>query len=200
MKNIKFLGLLLFLCLLGCGGKTQKNHVAADSVKQEQTASLSLGASYFPGWMKVAWRVSLQDSTMYVTLVNAAEDSCELQMPYGVFPCEVFHYGNGRWKDVTTQLVPPGEHYKKKEASTSYPFDFLRESDSDDPRRMYSFPQQERELIGYNLVELIRALRPNETARFSFPLYNGTTDSIEKGLYRLTFYIDGKPCYIVFQL
>ena len=200
MKGIKFLGILLCLCLLGCGGKAQKNHDVADSVMVEQTALLPLGASGFPKYIKKAWRVSLQDSAMHVMLLNTAKDSCELKMPYGVFPCEIFHYEKEKWKDVTTQLAPPKEHYKKKEASTSYPFDFLRESGSDAPRRMYPFPQQERELIGYNLIELIRTIRPNETVRFSFSLYNGTTRSIEKGLYRLTFCIDGKPCYIVFEL
>lgn len=197
----RILGMLLcLLCLPGCGDKAQKSHKTAGSVQQEQADTMTLGTSGFPKEIKKAWRVSLQDSMVYVTLMNTAEDGRELQMPYGVFPCEVFHYGNGRWKNVTTQLAPSEQHYKKKEASTSYPFDFLRESAPDDPSHIYPIPKPETELTGYKLVELIRTIRPNETAHFSFPLYNGTTDSIEKGLYRLTFYIDGKPCHIVFEL
>ena len=200
MKDTKLLQILLCLCLLSCGGKAQKNHVAANSAQQQKTNALAFSASEFPEYIKKAWRVSLQDSMVYVAFLNTNKKDSKLQMYYGSFPCEVFHYENGKWENTTTQLVPPEQHYKKKEASTSYPFDFLRESAPDAPRRMYPFPQQERELIGYNLVKLIRTIRPNETARFSFSLYNGTTDSIEKGLYRLTFYIDGKPCYIVFKL
>lgn len=200
MKDIKFLGILLCLCLLSCGDKAQKNHETAGSVKQEQADTMTLGASDFPEEIKKAWRVSLQDSMVYVTLVNTAEDGRELQMPYGVFPCEVFHYENGKWKDVTTQIAPPALHYEKKEAGFGSLHKNRAAQAPDDPRSIYPFPKPETELIGYNLVDVRRILRPGETAHFSFPLYNGTTDSIEKGQYRLTFYIDGKPCYIVFEL
>lgn len=138
----RILGMLLcLLCLPGCGDKAQKSHKTAGSVQQEQADTMTLGTSGFPKEIKKAWRVSLQDSMVYVTLMNTAEDGRELQMPYGVFPCEVFHYGNGRWKNVTTQLAPSEQHYKKKEASTSYPFDFLRESAPDDPSHIYPIPK-----------------------------------------------------------
>lgn len=95
----RILGMLLcLLCLPGCGDKAQKSHKTAGSVQQEQADTMTLGTSGFPKEIKKAWRVSLQDSMVYVTLMNTAEDGRELQMPYGVFPCEVFHYGNGKWK------------------------------------------------------------------------------------------------------
>ena len=173
MKNLKFLGMLFCLCLLSCGGKAQKNHVVADSVKQEQTVSLPLGASGFPECIKKAWRVSLQDSMMYVALENTAEDNCELFVRDNSHAYFLSYYDNGKWKDVTGQMVSPKQRYEKKET----------------------------QLKGSDLSKLIcLILLPGKTSRFSIPLYNGTTRSIEKGRYRLTFYIDGKPCYIVFEL
>lgn len=170
---LKGLFLLLFLCLLSCGGKAQKNYVAADSVKQKQTASLPLGASGFPKDIKTTWRVNLEDSTMYVALKNTAEDNHELFVRDNAHAYFLFYYDNGKWKDVTGQMISPKRRYEKKEA----------------------------QLEGNDLSKLIcLILFPDKMSRFSIPLYNGTTDSIEKGLYRLTFYIDGKPCYIVFEL
>ena len=179
MKDIKLLGLLC-LCLLSCGGKAQKNHVAADSVKQEQMVSLSLGASGFPECIKKAWRVSLQDSMVYVIIINFSETDKLLKLQYKYTPCLIHRYKNGRWKDVTAFMMPPDTRYKPKEQA---------------PKN-----KSENELEGDDLVDWSQVLLPGERNRFSISLYNGKTDSIEKGRYRLTFYIDGKPCYIVFEL
>lgn len=90
MKNLKFLGMLLCLCLLSCGGKK------AEAQKVEP--QLPLGASYFPGWMKVAWRVSLEDSMVYVAMLNKAKTRKTMERLHGfrlaLFP--ISKTGNGK--------------------------------------------------------------------------------------------------------
>ncbi len=90
MKNLKFLGMLLCLCLLSCGGKK------AEAQKVEP--QLPLGASYFPGWMKVAWRVSLEDSMVYVAMLNKAKTRKTMERLHGLSPCLISYFENGNGK------------------------------------------------------------------------------------------------------
>lgn len=165
---LKGLFLLLFLCLLSCGGKAQN--------KKDFPCSIS----GFPKEIKVKWNASLQDSMVYVTIINFSETDKLLKLQYKYTPCLIHHYKNGRWKDVTAFMMPPDTRYKPKEQAPDN--------------------KSENELEGEDLVDWSQVLLPGEKNHFSIPLYNGRTDSIEKGRYRLTFYIDGKPCYIVFEL
>ena len=68
----RILGMLLcLLCLLGCGGK-----------KTQKAETYPLGASGFPEWIKVAWRVSQEDTTVIVAMVNKSEKDCTLLMSH----------------------------------------------------------------------------------------------------------------------
>ena len=117
---------------------------------------------------------------VYVIIINFSETDKLLKLQYKYTPCLIHRYKNGRWKDVTAFMMPPDTRYKPKEQA---------------PKN-----KSENELEGDDLVDWSQVLLPGERNRFSISLYNGKTDSIEKGRYRLTFYIDGKPCYIVFEL
>ena len=176
MKTNAFKGLflLLCLCLLSCGGKAQE-------AEEKKTGELPQPGAYgFPKEIKVKWNASLQDSMVYVTIINFSETDKLLKLQYKYTPCLIHHYKNGRWKDVTAFMMPPDTRYK--------------------PKKQTPDNKSENELEGDDLVDWSQVLLPGEKNRFSIPLYNGRTDSIEKGRYRLTFYIDGKPCYIVFEL
>ena len=70
----RILGMLLYLlCLLGCGGK-----------KTQKAETYPLGASGFPEWIKVAWRVSQEDTTVIVAMVNKSEKDCTLLVGKGL--------------------------------------------------------------------------------------------------------------------
>ena len=59
---------------------------------------LPLGASYFPGWMKVAWRVSLEDSMVYVAMLNKAKTRKTMERLHGLSPCLISYFENGNGK------------------------------------------------------------------------------------------------------
>lgn len=176
MKNLKFLGMLLCLCLLSCGGKK------AEAQKVEP--QLPLGASYFPGWMKVAWRVSLEDSMVYVAMLNKAKTRKTMERLHGLSPCLISYFENGQWKDVTAQIKPPGERYKKPLQTEE------------------NYVEADRPTVsGWGeSMDLHTVFLPDKPAVFSISLYNSVTDSIFKGRYKLTFYVEGGRSYIVFEL
>lgn len=181
MKTNAFKGLfllLLCLCLIGCGGKK------AEAQKVEP--QLPLGASYFPSWMKVAWRVSLEDSMVYVAMLNKAKTNKTMEMIHGLSPCLISYFENGQWKDVTAQIRPPGERYKKKKP--------LQTEEN--------YVEADRPTVsGWGeSMDLHAVFFPDKPVVFSISLYNSVTDSIFKGRYKLTFYVEGGRSYIVFEL
>lgn len=177
MKNLKLLGLLFCLCLLSCEGK-----------KAQTAETYPLGASGFPEWIKVAWRVSLEDTTVIVAMVNESEKDCNLLMHDHLpeYPCYMYYQDNEGWKEVTGQMkLPRPSAHKKREKNY-----------------VEANPQSEEELEGRDLVkiEAWQILYLNKPVRFDIPLYNITEGKVKKGLYRLTFLIADRRCHIVFQL
>ena len=174
MKNLKFLGLLFCLCLLSCGGK-----------KAQTAETYPLGASGFPEWIKVAWRVSPEDTTVIVAMVNKSEKNRSVWMHDNAHAYYFYYLDNEEWKDVTTQMqLPRPSAHKKTERN------YVEENQ-----------QSEEELEGSDLVKIeALILQPDKIERFDIPLYNIKEGKVEKGLYRLTFLIADRRCHIVFQL
>ena len=179
MKTNAFKGLFLLLCFcfLSCGSK-----------KAKTAEAYPLGASGFPEWIKVAWRVSPEDTMVIVAMVNQSEKDCTLLMHDHLpkYPCYIYYQDNEGWKEVTGQMkLPRPSAHKKKERNY-----------------VGANPQSEEELEASNLVkiEAWQILRPGKPVRFDIPFYNITEGKVKKGLYRLTFLLAGRRCHIVFQL
>ena len=138
MKNLKFLGMLLCLCLLSCGGKAQET-------EEKKTVEVPQPGAYgFPKEMDVKCDVVLK-----ITYTHSADEliwtrSSVSRWAPGWSEYALYYYEDGQWKDIT---LFAGVDYE---------------------------------------IEI--------------PLYSHSASSIRKGLYKILFAINYKPCYVIFEL
>ena len=134
MKNLKFLGLLICLCLLSCGGKAQET-------EEKKTVEVPQPGAYgFPKEMDVKCDVVLK-----ITYTHSADEliwtrSSVSRWAPGWSEYALYYYEDGQWKDITEETIAP------------------------------------------------------------VPLYSHSASSIRKGLYKILFAINYKPCYVIFEL
>ena len=135
MKNLKFLGMLLCLCLLSCGGKAQET-------EEKKTVEVPQPGAYgFPKEMDVKCDVVLK-----ITYTHSADELIWTRSSVSRWAPEwseyaLYYYEDGQWKDITEETIAP---------------------------------------------ELLE--------------YSHSASSIKKGLYKILFAINYKPCYVIFEL
>lgn len=159
MKNLKFSGMLLCLCLLSCGGKAQE-------AEEKKTGELPQPGAYgFPKEMDVKCDVVLK-----ITYTHSADEliwtrSSVSRWAPGREEYALYYYEDGQWKDITEETIAP------------------------------------------ELREAFRNTLMGESSLFAgvdytmeIPLYNYSASSVKKGLYKILFVINYKPCYVIFEL
>ena len=158
MKNLKFLGILLCLCLLSCGGKTQET-------EEKKTVEVPQPGAYgFPKGMNVKCEVVLKVTFNYsLDNVTWTRSSVYPWAP-GWSEYALYYYEDGQWKDITEETIAPELLEAYRNANVDVPL-----------------------FAGVDYTTEI-------------PLYNYSASSIKKGLYKILFGINYKPCYVIFEL
>ena len=155
---LKGLFLLLFLCLLSCGGKAQK-------AEEQKAVELPQPGTYgFPKEMDVKCEVVLK-----VTYAHSADEliwtrTSVSRWAHGWSEYALYYYEDGQWKDITEETIAPELLEAYRNANVDVP------------------------------------LFAGVDYKIEIPLYNHSASSIKKGLYKILFGINYKPCYVIFEL